>query len=191
MALITILAPMKMLKISLIAIAVLFILGLSSLAVDRYLYSWTSYLRPFGCEHKSVNVAYGNERLREQYDLIEIGNTLRTDPDYQIESPFDKEQFTEGSLNISRVFGSVKYRVGLGKHISGGEHYFSVRFSNYTYDTKNRNGSRHGESSTTPNHRIEQNMYMMINEMPLNDIQKTELKEKVTITCSPTTRFTF
>jgi hypothetical protein len=174
---------MKMLKIALASLAVLIVLGIISLAIDYYFYSWTSYVRPFGCEYKSIRVTYGNENLNQEYNLIQIGTEIKSNPNYQFES-WNNEQ----RLIVSRLFGEVRYGIAIEKKTTSDGQFASVRFWNKSADSAS---VRHGESAVTPDYQIKKNIHQMIDELPLNNDQKKNLEEKVTITCSPSTRFSF
>ncbi len=84
---------MKMLKIILIAMVGLMVLGLISMAVDYYFYSWTSHIQPFGCKYKSIGVRLDNDKLKQEYNLIQIGEAIKSNPNYKIESWNNEERF--------------------------------------------------------------------------------------------------
>lgn len=180
-----------MLKITLILLIGLVVLGVISLMVDYYFYSWTSFVRPFGCEYKNIRVVYKHEKLEQEYDLTQIKNNIKSNPNYQIELPYSGELQNESTLKISRMFGNVKYNIGLWKHTRPDEKFTRVEFDNFGSDFRNNAPSPTGEQPSTPNHYIENNIYQMIDEMPLTDAQKSELKAKVQIGCSPKTKIGF
>ena len=171
-----------MLKITLIAIAGLIILGAASLAIDYYLYSWTSFIKPLGCKHKSIYVEPNNNQLKLEYDMIQIGNEIKTNPNYKIEKPYIAiELYTERSLMVSRMYGDVKYNIWFEKGRTSDGTFTVVNFNNYNSDALNNSSLNKREKPTTPNYSIKKNIYQMIDEMPFNDAQKSELKSKVEI----------
>ncbi len=180
-----------MLKIILILIISLILLSVVSIAVNYYLYSWTSFVRPFGCEHKNIRAIYQQERLEQDYDLIQIGNNIKSNPSYKFEFPDTGNPFGENWLEISRMFGNVKYKVRFEKHTNSSKKYTKIEFSNLNFDYSQKITFPNGEKPTTPNRYIENNIYQMIDEMPLSDAQKNELKSKVIIACSPTVKIGF
>ena len=171
---------MKMLKISLIAVVSLVVLGIALSFVNYYVYSWATYFLPFGCEYKSINAKYDDKYLEQEYDLIKIGEQIKLNPNYKLEKPP-----TKSSLTISRMYGDVKYNIGIGKIKTSDGSITKIVFSNFNFDAMNNSRSNRGEKSITPNYYIEKNIYQMIDEMPLDDAQKKELKEKVEIGCKP------
>jgi hypothetical protein len=176
---------MKMLKIILITIVGLALLSVISVAVDYYFYSWTSFVKPFGCEYKSIGVRKDNDKLEQEYDLVQIGNEIKINPNYTIESWYNEKR-----LFISRMFGDIRYNIHIEKYTSGNYKFTKSYFSNYNSNSP-KPSSPHGEKPTTPTHYIKSNIYQMIEEMPLTDAQKDELKSKVQISCSPATKLAF
>lgn len=174
---------MKMLKIALASLIALVAFCVLSLVIDYYFYSWTSHIRPFGCEYKSIKVAYGNEKLTQEYNLIQIGAEIKANPNYQFES-WNNEQ----RLIVSRLFGDVRYGIAIEKKTTSDGQFASVRFWNKSAEPVS---VRHGESAVTPDYQIRKNIHQMIDELPLNMDQKKDLEEKVTITCSPKTSLIF
>ena len=176
-----------MLKIISILFVGLVLLGVISIAVDYYYYSWTSFVRPFGCEYKNIRAIYQQEKLEQEYDLSQIAEKLQSDP----RSNF-KIILSGGGLGVSQMFNDVKYVIGFQEYNSINGKYTKVNFHNINSDSYNNYSlSRKGEKPTTPDQYIRNNIYQMINEMPLNEAQKDELKSKVQISCSPTTKLTF
>lgn len=154
------------------------VISIVSLAIDYYLYSWTSFIRPFGCESKRITATEPKDLLNQDYDLAKIWEGLETNSNYRLESWHDERR-----LFISRTFGNIKYHIHFENYISGGSAKRRV-----TFLTKNADGKL-GEDPTTPNYQIFRRVYLMIDEMPLNPYQKDELKRNIRIACSSTMRF--
>jgi hypothetical protein len=166
---------MKMLKFALITIVVLIITSIVAFYVNYYHYSWTSFINPFGCSCKKVSVKFAgvdkrNEILTQQYDLQKIYQGTKSNDKY-------KSVFFNGhSLGIERKFNDVVYKIHFSSTISSSGTIYSIYFSN---------GSPY-EPKTTPNAYIKNNIEQMIDEMPLTNEQKTELKNKVSVWCQQT-----
>ncbi len=185
-----------MLKIAFIITVSLAVLGVISLAVDYYFYSWTAFIKPFGCEYKSIGTVFTigisddrDRNLEQQYDLIQIGDAIKSNPNYRLVAPRGQEPYNKGSLSVSRMFGDVKYNIRIDKGRTSLGEFTKIGFSNPYSEVYNKDLPFGGEKSTIPNYYIKNNINQMIDEMPLNDDQKKELKEKVQISCSPTSRF--
>lgn len=176
---------MKMLKIILPVIASLILLGIALSLLNYYFYSWTSFVQPFGCEYKYIHATNKQDKLEQKYDLRQIASKLRSNP-----QPKFEVHFSNGSLGVSRKLGNVKYNIGFQKHNSSSGKFTKIDFHNFNFELNNKPSPK-GEPLTTPNYHIKSNIFQMINEMPLNDIQKKELKEKVQISCSSEAKLAF
>lgn len=133
--------------------------------------------------YKSIYVESSNEQLVQEYDLIQIGNEIKLNPNYiDIFS-------SETGLFASRMFGNVKYNIRIRKGVTSLGKFTEVGFSNFNSEFHNNLPSLQGEVKTTPNYYIENNITQMIDEMPLNDAQKKELRGKVKISCRTTWNF--
>ncbi len=180
MALITILAPMKMLKIILLSLSTIVLLGAVSLVIDYYFYSWTSYLRPFGCKYKNIATSESGGNLENSFDLIQIGQMLSSNPNYSLGHPRLQKPYSSEQLEVTRRFGDVLYKIIFQNTQSGAK----VRFNIVSTYVNQPSASAFGEAPSVPDHYIKVNIHQMINEMPLNDVQKEELKRSVTVKCN-------
>jgi hypothetical protein len=158
---------MKMLKFALITIVVLIITSIAALFINYYFYSWTSFINPFGCSCKEI--APKETMLEQEYDLIKIGESTKLDTRYNT-------AYRSSRFSTSRSFADVKYTIRIDYRPPSTGNYYEVYFSN----------GNTSELKTTPNAYIRRNINQMIDEMPLNDEQKTELKSKVRIDCRST-----
>jgi hypothetical protein len=172
---------MKMLKISLIAVVSLVLLGVVAFYVDYYYYSWTSFIQPFGCEYKSIGPS--GVTLEQVYDLDVLVEKLRPDSNYLVNH---KNKY---SLTVSRIFRNVNYTIHFSGHNSEKGVYYDLSYSNGHFNLNSNEGTKQNEVYTTPDYYILQNINQMIDEMPLTDIQKQELKNKVTVRCWSGHRF--
>lgn len=172
---------MKMLKMALVGIFGLVLFGVIAFYVDYYFYSWTSFVHPFGCNYKQIRVKSvpdkKNNILEQNYDLIKIGNLIESDAKY------DKTYYNAGRVFASRKFDDIVYGIRIDYHNFSTENYFNVEFSN------GNNTPQLGK--TTPDYYIKRNINKMIDEMPLNDEQKSEIKNKVTVGCRNDNWFSF
>ncbi len=166
---------MKLTKI-LLGIATGFILLIVSLGlINYYVYCWTSFLPIVGFDYKSIEFIYEKQNnpftiheVLEDYDLVKIGNELKSKSDYQIGDNLD-----EHTLFVTRKFNDVTYSIYIGKTKPGDEH-FTAEFSHFV---KQRSPEKSKfELPTTPDFHVRQNLERMIDEMPLNEAQNKELK---------------
>lgn len=164
-----------MLKITLASLAVLVVLGIISLAIDYYFYSLTSYFKLFGCQCNTIRVEPKNENLVQEYDLLQIGNRLRSNLHYRFHAPSEIYPYSERSLSVSREFSDVRYVIGLAKGRTADGNYTRLRFWN-GHTERSKHLSYSGEAPTTPNYYIESNVNLMIDDMKLNEDQKNELR---------------
>ncbi len=176
-----------MLKVILILFVALITLVTLILVINYYFYSLAPYVQPFGCEYKKIGVIYESKKLEQKYDLNQIADILQLDP----ESKF-KVVFSGRSLGVSQVLNGVKYNIGFVEYNTADGKFIEVDFHNINLEVDDaRSLSRSGEVPTTPNKYIKNNIFQMIDEMPLSEAQKVELKSKVQISCSPKTKLTF
>ncbi len=108
----------------------------------------------------------------QDYDLVQIGTLLKANSNYTVGN-----DLSESSLSVTREFNNVNYSLGFQKNPPAGECYIGI--SNGSQQSSRM--LRPYELPTVPDYRILNNAYQMIDEMPLNDAQKTELKSSVRI----------
>jgi hypothetical protein len=161
---------MKMLKFALITIVVLVITSIVAFYVNYYHYSWTSFINPFGCSCKEIGVRYDKKVLDQTYDLEKIYEIIKSDEKYE-------ETFYNGYLfKVARNFDNVLYGLSFSSYKTSTESYYKITISNGVQS----------HTKTTPNNLLRKNINQMIDEMPLNDAQKEDLKSKVTVGCRST-----
>jgi hypothetical protein len=165
---------MKILRISLIAIVSLVLLGVASFYVDYYYYSWTSFVKPFGCEYKYIGPV--KVPLEQQsYDSTQIGEKSK------LNSSYESVYYDVSRVSVASVFNNVRYVIRIESYNTSVGKLTEASFYN---DSDNKN-----DSKTTSDYYIIQNINQMIDEMPLTVAQKAELKSKVTVRCSSGIRF--
>jgi hypothetical protein len=165
---------MKMLlKFTLVGFVGLVLLGVIAFYVDYYYYSFASYTQPFGCRFKEI--APVEVVLKENYDLVKIGEAINSD------SKYEKVYFNIGRVFASRKFEGVLYSIRVDFFPAG--NHFTASFSNGNETPR--------EPSTKPDLCIRNNIEQMIEEMPFSIEQKAELKSKVEVRCSPSVRISF
>ena len=165
----------KLVKIFIFGLLVPFLL---LVAVNRFVFSWTGLiLQGTGlCKFKSIGVPTENghnQTLQQTYDLRQIATVMKANPNYEVN---DLASGGTG-LVVSRRFNGVKYNISFDVHRD------TYEFNLNTYDFAGYpSGSvSDGEKCTTPSYRIEQNVYRVIDELPLNSLQRAELKANVRV----------
>jgi hypothetical protein len=175
---------MKMLlKFTLAGIVGLVLLGVIAFYVDYYYYSWTSFVQPFGCRYKEIG--YSEVSLEQKYDLLELAENMNSNPKYNLHY----DSVTKSSLSVSRIFNDVSYTIQFSSYNLPGRGYNKVSFSNTLTIDIDTSSIKQSETSITPNYYIIKNISRMIDEMPLTDIQKEELKNNVVVRCWSGVRF--
>ena len=128
------------------------------------------------CEYKSISVPTENghnQKLSHSYDLREIAAAMRLNHDYEVN---DRASGGVG-LVISRTFNRVKYNIVFD--VFSGVYEFNL--NTYNFSGYPNGSAAGGEKCTTPNYLIKRNVYRMIDDLPLNLSQKTELKQYVRV----------
>jgi hypothetical protein len=134
------------------------------------------------CECKSVSVSVENAAPRDlSFDLNaqQIALQMRKNKNYTV-------NYFSGDLNarISRDFGNVRYEFRI-------EHYrnaiISREYIGFNIDTELivKDASfpirSRGERCITPNYILKENVFTMINDLPLTEQQKNEMKQHVRV----------
>ena len=174
-------------KILPLAGAVVLVLSILFL-INRFIFSWGGLLLSTVdlCKYKSVAVPTGNgtnQQLAQSYQLHEIAAVMKAKGNYEV-----NERASGGQgLVISRTFNGVNYNIVFDtfKNVS--------EFNLNTYNFRGYSGGlvTGGEKCTTASYRIEKKVYRMIDDMPLNSAQRTELKENVRVINATNIRLTF
>ena len=163
-----------LIKIALLGTVGLVLLGAVAFYVNYYYYSWTSFVHPFGCRCKQITGKNTN-RLEQTYDLVKIGEQAKSSDKYE------SVYYNQRRVSATRVYGSVKYIVRIDYYTTSTGNFFELSVGHgYTEEPK-----------TTPNYYIQQNINQMIDEMPLSNEQKEDLKGKVTVDCRQELTITF
>ncbi len=175
---------MKLIKI-LIGIATGFILLIISLGlINYYVYCWTSYLPFVGEDYKTIEFVYEkqndpfhNHEVLESYDLVQIGTQLKSNPNYRVGDILD-----DHTLFVARNFKDVSYSIYIGKTERTAKH-LTVGFDHFI--NQHQPEKSKSELGTAPDYYIYKNINQMIDEMPLSNAQKIELKSGVRINPEP------
>lgn len=155
----------KMLIIGLGLVIGLSIFVAGSWYINYYVYSWKHLILP--CDQKeptllNFNRPYG-EDLGEQFDLEEILNKVKKNPNYY-DSIGDKK-----GIDIIRKFDGYVYEIRL-------------RNDRETTKYEIMGGMRPNTiPCSTPDYKILMNTYQMIDDLPLTDAQKQKLKDLTTV----------
>ena len=175
------------LKILLLAGAAVLVLSILFL-INRFIFSWGGLLFSTVnlCEYKSIGVPTenaANKTLAQFYQLHEIAAVMKAKGNYDI-----NERASGGQgLVISRIFNGVNYNIIFDTHKNVSE--FNLNTYNFRgYPSGTVTG---GEKCTTASYSIEKKVYQMIDDMPLNSAQRTELKENVRVINATNIRITF
>lgn len=126
------------------------------------------------CHYKTVGVPGKNgesQKLGLRYDREQIAAAMRSNPAYEVFDRYDGR-----GVIVSRLFNGVKYNLVFDQY--GG-------FNLNTYNFKGYPGSgtvAWGEKCDTPDRILRRNVYRMIEDLPLDAAQQTELKRYVLVT---------
>jgi len=178
-------ARRKMLKITLLGIMVSVVL---LIIINRYVFSWTGLISSAVglCKYKSVAVPAENGypvKLSQAYDIPQIASVMRTNRNYEI-----NEHYNGNGLAVSRMFNGVKYNVLLYENHNG-----VTEFNLNTYNFAGYSSGlvTDGERCTTPSYALERNVQRIIDDLPLSDLQKSELKQNIRVQTTIDLKLTF
>ena len=140
--------------------------------IDRYVFSLVGAVLKVTliCAEKSVTVGVDNagaQKLSFPIDPMAIQGEMRKNPLYKVGG---------ANVRISRRFGEVEYGVQL--QTLDGTGYFNID----TFDTESyakKQEGVYGEGCTTPNHVLTDNIKSIIDDLPLTESQKDEMKSYV------------
>ena len=145
--------------------------------INRYVFSWTGLISSqLGlCEYRSIMVPTFNgynKKLSQWYDIQRIASVMRMNHSYEVGT------HNGSGIVVSRTFDGVKYNIIFDEN--GGVSEFNLN----TYDFRGYPGGMvtGGERCTTPSYVIESKVNRMIDDLPLRDSQRSELKQYVVAT---------
>ncbi len=166
------------LRIILNSLAVLVVGIVIAISIDYYHYSWTGFLfKKVGlCEYKSVTVPVKNafpQKLSYDFDLQSIAQEMSSNPNYEV-----KSYFKNRGVVVTRNFGDTNYQISF-QNSRGNYKGFNLNTS--TDDKKYSFPSVAGENCTTPSYKLKDNVNIMIEDLPLTDWQKDEMKKYVKV----------
>lgn len=166
------------LRIFLNSLAVLVAGIVIAVSIDYYQYSWTGFLfNKVGlCEYKSVTVPVKNsfpQKLSYNFDLQYTAQEMLRNPNYEV-----KSYFKNRGLVVTRSFGEINYQISF-QNSRGSYEGFNLNTS--TGNEKYSFPSVSGENCTTPSYRLKDNVNKMIEDLPLTDSQKDEMKKYVRV----------
>ena len=146
--------------------------------IDRHHYSWTGFLfnKAGLCEYKSVIVPIKNgfpQKLSYDFDPQYIAKEMLKNPNYEVNSYFNNR----GAV-VSRKFGNINYQISF-QNSRGSYEGFNLNTS--VDDEKYSFPSVAGEDCPTPSHILKDNVFIMIDDLPLTDLQKDEMKKYVSV----------
>lgn len=166
------------LRIILNSLAVLIASIIIAISIDYYNYSWTGFLlnKAGLCEYKTVTVPVKNsfpQKLSYDFDLQYIAKEMLTNPNYEVKSYFNNR-----GVVVSRRFGEINYQISF-QNSRGNYEGFNLNTS--IDDEKYSFPSVTGENCTTPSYKLKDNVNKMIEDLPLTDSQKEEMKKYVRV----------
>ena len=163
-----------MLKLSLIGSVISIVL---LLVINLFVFSWTGLVSSkLGlCEYKSIAVPTSNgynKQLNQSYDIPQIASVMRMNRAYEVNNNLSGDR-----LVISRSFNGVKYNIVL-EHKNGRNEF---NLNTYNFDGYPTGSVAGGERCTVPSYFLERNVSSMIDDLPLDNLQKAELKQYVRV----------
>ena len=146
--------------------------------IDYYHFSWTGYLfdKAGLCEYKTVTVPVKNgfpQKLSYEFDLPFIAQKMRQNPNYEAAGYYHNR-----GVVVVRKFGNLNYQISFQN--SGGS-YEGFNLNTSADNEKYSFPSVVGESCTIPNYKLKENVFIMIDDLPLTNSQKLEMKEYVSV----------
>ena len=163
-----------MLKLSLIGVVMSMVL---LLVINLFVFSWTGLVssKVGLCEYKSIGVPTPNgynKQLNQSYNIPQIASVMRMNRAYEVNN-----QHSGDRLVISRFFNGVKYNIVL-EHKSGRSEF---NLNTYNSDGYPNGSVADGERCTVPSYFMKRNVFRMIDDLPLDNLQKDELKQYVRV----------
>ncbi|MGH7784158.1 MAG: hypothetical protein ACREO5_10005 [Candidatus Binatia bacterium] len=161
----------------------LILIGVALLVINRYDYSWVGItLSTVGlCLQKSVYVTGDNGqpmKLSYGIDLDAINQALAADPNYDL-------TFHETYLRVSRRFGNVRYTIVFDNYANQDQN-----ITNFNLNTFSKASDENaGEDCSVPTAVIRGNIYTIINDLPLTESKKSEIRESVRVSYQPDLNF--
>jgi hypothetical protein len=146
--------------------------------INYYHFSWTGYLfnKAGLCEYKTVTVAVKNgfpQKLSYDFDLSSIAREMRKNPNYEAVSYYHNR----GAVAV-RKFGNINYQISFQN--SGGS-YGGFNINTSADNDKYSLPSVAGETCTAPSYKLKENVFIMIDDLPLTDSHKFEMKKYVSV----------
>lgn len=146
--------------------------------VNRYFYSWTGLISSkIGlCRHKTVSVLGDNgypKRMSFRFEPQSIAREMAKNKNYKVNG-----NYNGGGAVVSRNFDGVIYKLyfenrgGSFEGFNLGTSLDDPRFDFPTFG---------GEKCTMPSNTLRKNVFVMIDDLPLTQEQKNELKDSVWI----------
>lgn len=163
-----------MLKLSLIGFAISIVL---LLVINLFVFSWTGLVSSkLGlCEYKSIGVPASNgynKQLNRSYNIPQIASVIRMNRDYEVNNHHSGDR-----LVISRSFNGVKYNIVFEN--KNGRSEFNL--NTYNFDGYPTGSAADGERCTVPSYFMKRNVFLMIDDLPLDNLQQAELKQYVRV----------
>lgn len=167
-------------QLILFSLSGLLLIAITNILVERYLFSWTGFLsNKIGlCDYKTVRVLAENggyQKMSFDFDNQYIASEMRKKTDYQV------EELDSDYLIVLKKIGNVSYEVWFA-NADGFDEGFKLKTS---VEEKQFPESTGGESYITPNRVLKRKISTIIDDLPLIEDQKNEMKEYIRVSyCS-------
>ena len=146
--------------------------------IDHYHFSWTGYFfnKAGLCGYKTVATVADNgfpQKLSYDFEPGHIAREMRKNSNYEVNAFYNNR----GAV-VARRFGNINYQISFQN--SRGS-YEGFNLNTAADDEKYSFPSVSGEDCSTPSAKIKENVFLMIDDLPLTNGQKTEMKEHVSV----------
>lgn len=146
--------------------------------IDCYHFSWSGFLLDKAelCEYKTISTPVKNgfpQKLSYDFDPQYIAKEMLKNPNYEVNGYYNNR----GAV-VTRKFGNINYQISF-QNSRGSYEGFNLNTS--TDDEKYSFPSAAGENCATPSYKLKENVFLMIDDLPLSDSQKDEMKKYVSV----------
>ncbi|HQU82324.1 MAG TPA: hypothetical protein PKY59_04325 [Pyrinomonadaceae bacterium] len=144
--------------------------------INRYVYSWMGLMlsKIDFCEHKSVSVLGDNGYpvpTSFRFDTQYIAREMSKNENYAV-----NDRYNGGGTVVSRNYDGVIYNLYFNNQENGNGRF---KLGTGIYYPQYKFGSYGGEKCTTPSYALKRNVFTIIEDLPLTNEQKNELKQHV------------
>ena len=146
--------------------------------INYYHFSWTGYFfnKAGLCSYKTLTTATEDgfpQKLSYDFDPQHMAQEMQKNRNYEVTAFYNNR----GTI-VARRFGDINYQISFQN--SRGS-YEGFNLNTAANDEKNSFPSVSGENCATPSAKIKENVFVMIDDLPLTEEQKAEMKEYVSV----------